>query len=205
MKEHPIIFSTDMVKAILDGSKTMTRRVVGTQPKVNETIGNISCNRIVEYWFLCDSDGDEIPDSEIKCPYGQVGDRLWVKETWGQAINISQGDTGTLYYKASNETNWQGKWKPSIFMPRWVSRIRLEITGIRVERLQKISHEDAIREGCYIKHTLAGNKVQLHPKVCDTATVHNFARLWDSINAKRGYSWKENPFVWVLEFRRIKK
>lgn len=206
--------STLMVQALLDNRKSMTRRVVKPQPKNGITIGNVSINGVTEEHFLCDSDGDEIPDTILKCPYGQIGDRLWVRETWATTKEWEDKNhkaTSEVMYKATFDNadmklfNSMGiKWKPSIFMPRHASRITLEITNIKVEKLQEITHDDAVLEGCYYNFHLSKKvSLRLHPKVIDTATVHCFANLWDSINLKRGYGWSVNPWVWCISFRRI--
>ena len=186
MKERPILFSAPMVKAILDGQKTMTRRV----------------NSIGEYYI-----------SDKKCPYGVVGDRLWVRETWYYEEHMHDSTEGMpdlpcglyshrLVYKADctdypvNVGVGRQGWKPSIFMPRWASRITLEITGISVERLQDITEEDAMKEGI---------PMEIDCPECDTARK-KFKNLWDSINGrgkKPGKAWNDNPWVWVIEFRRI--
>lgn len=165
MNEHPIIFSTEMVRAILDGRKTMTRRVI---------------NHPERY--------EHIRECDFCCPYGQVGDKLWVRESF-LIKHDYKTPKGFPYYKTNFCDDKITKWKPSIFMPRWASRITLEITGIRVERLQEISEQDAKDEGiCFY----------------DDNAVDVFRELWDSINAKRGYSWESNPFVWVIEFKWMK-
>ncbi len=195
MKEHPIIFSTEMVKAILDGRKTQTRRVIKSQPPRHwDAVKPIG-------WTWCFYKLDD-PDFHgyVKRPYGQVGDWLWVRETHTYICNPdSESDDGVVLYKASANEVQRGiyKWRPSIFMPRWASRITLEIVNIRIERLQEISEEDAKAEGIAVGRTgryLPGN--------CDYATWA-FHILWDSINAKRGYGWDSNPWVWVIEFEEV--
>lgn len=202
MEERPILFSSEMVKAILEGRKTMTRRV----------------NSIGEYYI-----------SDKKCPYGSVGDRLWVRETWYYEEHMHDSTEGMpdlpcglyshrLVYKADctdypvNVGVGRQGWKPSIFMPRWASRITLEITDIKVERLQDITKEDAIAEGI---HLCAGIDEEgcthgYHwSQVSDTDLLFNSAadayrKLWDSINGRKpGKTWKDNPWVWVVEFRRV--
>ena len=117
------------------------------------------------------------------CPYGQVGSRLWVQATWHQDTGLSSDKT--IHYKADNFSD-SYSWKPSIFMPRWASRITLEITGVRVERVQEIITKEAIAEGF-----VAGLRES------ETDAFHNF---WDSLNAKRGNGWEANPWVWAIEF-----
>ena len=176
MKERPILFSGPMVRAILDGRKTQTRRVVKPQPDWIRP--RVSDDGIAHGY--CGSG----PTDGIKCPYGTVGDRLWVRESWAKSGEV--GDA--TEYRADNPDPIGAKWRPSIHMPRWASRIDLEITGIRVERLQEISERDAMAEGCeYLTNSVARS---------------NFVKLWISINGQD--SWSANPWVWVIEFKRIK-
>lgn len=207
MKEHPILFSTPMVRAILDGNKTQTRRIVKPQPPENDLPSCPEFYHPIKY----DRYGDMIPGEkqfgiygggwDVKCPYGKPGDRLWVRETFciGKVVAgedddwyISQcKDENDIIYKEAAIREGIGlsevTWKPSIFMPRSASRITLEITGVRVERLQDISDDDALAEGIEpgrVSHVL------------------EFMELWDSINADRGYGWSTNPWVWVIEFKK---
>lgn len=166
-----------MVKAILEGRKTQTRRIIKPQPNAWHKFNN---------GFLIPELGGE----KIKCPY-QIGQTLWVRETWAESIN-SKRHGNTYIYKADG-WEYPFKWKPSIFMPRWASRFNIEVTNIRVERLQDISVEDCKKEGIEIDYFLAfGNPEQFFKT--------SFKILWDSINKKRGYGWDVNPYVWVLEF-----
>jgi hypothetical protein len=190
MKEKPILFSTPMVKAILDGRKTMTRRVMNPQPDIALGIGEV-CKH-----------GSDNANEWIKCccPY-QIGIKLWVRETFRYF------DDGDLYYKEyfgdsipvhSDDDPYKWKWTPSIFMPREASRINLEITNIRVEKLQDTSTEDIKAEGW-------DDRGLLFPNVNTDYKCRNkwFIPLWDLINAKRGYGWDVNPWVFVIEFKRI--
>jgi hypothetical protein len=213
MKERPIIFNSDEVRAILEGRKTMMRRVVkgfaldwldnaGFSPK-----------------FVAD------PDNYL-CPYGQPGDRLWVKET---TFNVEDhGYVGPVYLqsdRAAEIIDWglapsgddpaevdpeDVKLRPSIFMPKKYARIFLEVVGVRVERVQDISEEDAEREGSYL------GRCACLPRLSDKSPIEKmfqqtychihgqeFKSLWDSINAKRGYGWDTNPWVWVIEFKQV--
>lgn len=176
MNEHPILFSEKMVRAILAGKKSQTRRIVKQDPK-----GKIPFT-------------DELP-----CPYGHTGDFLWVRESW-QAQNTSglwwhevpRNDRSFWNWAFTNpvEPAYEAippRWIPSIHMPRMACRIELEITQLRIERLNNISESDAIAESC------TGENF-------DTP-VNDFIWLWDSINAERGYSWSSNPFVWVVSFQ----
>ena len=142
--------------------------------------------------------------SPFTCPYGQPGDNLWVRETWSciGAEHVKPSEIALGYpvqYKADDPTkNWRvEKWRPSIFMPRWASRFNLEIKGIRVERLQAITEADVIAEGAARRWPGPG------PEPYKRDLVGVYAYLWDSINAKRGYGWNTNPYVWVIEFMRI--
>ena len=201
MTEKPIIFSGPMIRAILEGRKTQTRRVVKPQP---------NCG--------------------LKpCPW-QVGDTLWVRETWAD----TNGECGPMIsYKAGGDrfladppsafdcskypgckfTMWCGdlrrgepghSWRSPIHMPRWASRITLEVTGIRAERLNDISEEDARKEG--IADGGCRNCGENEPCGCDNPQpdpVDAFIFEWNMINAKRGYDWHTNPWVWVLGFKRV--
>lgn len=189
MKKRPILFNGEMVRAILDGRKTQTRRVMKVPPKMVDGVG-----------IVYESD---------KCPYGQAGDRLWVRETWGTNPgneHVKPSDFvhngAHIYYKADDiKMNWQvERWRPSIHMPRWASRITLEVTNVRVERVQDISARDIRAEG--IDLTIS-EKNTVHAYHVKSYLQSHFRRLWDSINAKRGYSWDSNPWVWVVEFKVI--
>lgn len=226
MRERPIIFSTGMVYAILDGRKTQTRRPVKPQPA--GMLYHIA-ERSWQHAELIKGREREL----FKCPYWGVGTRLWVRETFalescyevgwytppfddGRPLNIHNdpidGDKWweQPHYKATDPTpeleigtgDPGMKWSPSIYMPRWASRITLEILEVRVERVQEISEEDARAEGvCDIPYMLPGeNDLRLGP---DFITRPRFARLWDSLNAKRGLGWTENPWCWCISFRRI--
>ena len=188
MKERPILFSGPMVKAILEGRKTQTRRVLKPQPpsiKGQQVWPNK--NGDWSYWI----DGSFWQD--VKCFYGVPGNRLWVRETF--AKNIPWCPHGLTYRVDHIDARGDGpahpiKWCPSIFMSRWASRITLEITGIRVERVQDISDDDAKAEGVMDIGIKARGGYR-----------SGFADLWDSTNAKRGLGWEQNPWVWVIEFK----
>lgn len=216
MKERPIIFSTEMVKATIDGRKSQTRRIV--KPRL---VPFIEQSNLVNGKVCL-----ETLDCEIPCPYGQVGDKLWVRETWaiadlpldqefGDIITTSLVGFGLEYLKAcemiykADDADNESRWKPSIHMPRWASRITLEITEVRVEKLQEITGKDAIAEGInWPPSPRIYNRVLSGKEHIDTYNYErptaNFQRLWDSINAKRGYSFKSNPWVWVISFKRLK-
>jgi hypothetical protein len=189
-KERPILFKGEMVRAILEGRKTQTRRIVKPQPYLDDR-GNL----IYDKWnFGQTAFGKPNLDNlaKMKCPYGQVGDRLWVRETWGICPDYNQ-----VKYKADRGSDDRDvyKWKPSIHMKRKYSRINLEITGIRIERLQDITEKDAQTEGV--------SRLNLGDLGIET-NKSAFRSLWDNINASMGYGWNKNPWVWVVEFRRVK-
>lgn len=204
MKEYPILFKGEMVKAILGDRKTQTRRVIPND------------------LMMCLSPEDE-PEKFVEwCKYGAFGDRLWVRETWSpvptSAYNVMVYDPNDPSVGAVHRAGWAVAnpgtgWKPSIHMPRWASRITLEITGVRVERVQDICEEDAIAEGI---ESCTDNLGQIHsnPTRLYMAFPERgggffrardaFECLWDSINAKRGVGWSENPWVWVVTFKRLR-
>ena len=187
MKERPILFSGAMVRAILGGRKTQTRRVIKPQPAATER-GRPWCS---------------MEDLLARCPYGQPGDELWVRETFAYI------DEKHVIYRASEGIEVEEvlgrklhSYKPSIHMPRWASRIQLRVTGVRVERVQEITDEDVVAEGIDIgKAPYPEDQPMLRDFDVDFETA--FRDLWDSINAKRGYSWKSNPWVWVVTFAKI--
>jgi len=191
MKTRPIIFNGRMVNAILNDIKIQTRRVI--KPQFNEIWGfgvQIGSDYFSVHVDIKTRNGWRW----INCPYGKPGDKLWVRETWK---NLPDGGIG---YRASpDETCRVGNfilianWKPSIHMPRWASRIMLEIENIKVERLQEISESDAALEGV---PGIATHKP--YPR----QYRDSFEVLWDSINAKRGYPWESNPWVWVIQFKK---
>ena len=247
MKERPIIFNGEMIRAILDGRKTQTRRPVRPQPQLDES-------RYEHGFWMRDYDVPEdwvymhrrangiiypLDNSAIECPYS-VGDRLWVRETWrvgawsentgslaidyradgycrAEWIEIpdDDGDIFNMYWVQSTDDaekvfgrqelySWEigqspCRWRPSIHMPRWASRITLEITEVRIQRVQEITEEDARAEGIDMD-------IPLMPHVPGMGATHPsavFSDLWDSIYAKRGFGWDSNPAVWVIEFRRV--
>lgn len=239
-KERPIPFSGAMVRAILEGRKAQTRRVMKVQPPGDGYIAS----RLTDSTFAGDRKNIgrlhwiKMHDSELRivdagetyfdCPYGQIGDRLWVRETWGNVAHQidDNGDlrkwnpdrpatkvneikfgsgyySGHIIYRADGEFEWcndygeqNSCWHRSIHMPRAASRITLEVTNIRIERLKDISEEDAKAEGCDYSQTNAAISVGWFEK-----PVSAFRRLWESINGVE--SWDLNPWVWVIEFKRV--
>jgi len=181
----PIIFSTPMVQAILDGKKTQTRRVI----KIDDAPEN---------WKISIA-GTSIVRTEpydVKLPRYAAGDILWVREAWCKNENPNSPNYGGYEYYADYEgAHCQSliKWRSPIFMPREAARLFLKVKTVRVERLQDITEEDAIAEG--MSNTLVDGVVFISAK-------GNFHVFWDSLNIKRGYGWDTNPWVWVIEFER---
>lgn len=206
MKERGILFSAPMVRALLDGSKTQTRRAVKGLPDACKSISQH--HEIAGAFFLRDEDGRVI-NKLIICPYGQPGDRLWVRETWSthacfDAVRPSDLTTRSVHYWSDGEVQ-TGKRRPSMFMPRWASRITLEITGVRVERLQDISEADAMAEGIDLERLAESQDkfdMVADENMTGRATAASYYRsLWGSINGAG--SCDANPWVWAVEFRRI--
>ncbi|MEB5922773.1 hypothetical protein [Franconibacter daqui] len=211
MKERGMIFNAEMVKAIIDGRKTMTRRIVNPQAELTKGSGFSWKGHL--YGSGSDDRETNRNFAHIKCPFGKPGDRLWVRETWAEAgasaPNLKLYRANYPEHVPSHYENVppaeEIRWKPSIHMPRWASRITLEITGVRVERLNSISEQDALAEGidaenlydsqdnydCIADHNFTGRP---------TAAGH-FSYLWQSIYGVE--SWQANPWVWVIEFRVI--
>lgn len=198
MKERPILFKGEMVRAILNGSKSQTRRAMKPQPPefVRVRLGGNS----LEHHFFDDGRDGEVarnwPDRNIfsLCPHGKTGDHLWVRETWKNSANVQPPIDEPYIYAADLGPNgamkWAATWKPSIHMPRAASRITLEITGVRVEKLQDISRGDAMAEGCPFPNMQDGEDPRQW-----------YADLWESINGVD--SWNANPWVWCISFRRV--
>lgn len=213
IKERPILFSAPMVRAILAGTKTQTRRVVRPQPSRGmELWGSESEPQDGEFTFS--GNGNEL---FVKCPYGAVGSRLWVRETWQvwtefdgiKASDLPEEMRARLNYPADGNV-WDARLRPSLHMPRWASRITLEITKIRVERLNDISNEDAAAEGAYgavlSKTRLMDEAARFERRVFQSGSPvvtrrAEFAALWESINGEG--SWDKNPWGWVIEFKRV--
>lgn len=193
IKERPILFSAPMVRAILEGHKTVTRRPVKGQALK----------------WLADFTPDYVADPENRlCPYGYPGDRLWVRETWAQPSNLDPAPTvyRATYPDCLKGEGWENlppidaiRWKPSIHMFRRDSRILLEITAVRVERLQDISERDCIAEGVGLTPNAEGMKLTI-PLGASLAKTW-FSGYWESINGPG--SLEANPWVWVVEFKRV--
>lgn len=223
VKERPILFSGPMVRAILDGRKTQTRRVAKLT-----SAGHVKEPRGHRRWHPGD------PEAAFACPYGQPGDRLWVRETWWRPIDFwtpagcwKRGCRTQVRYAADDEVRSvdidreqydklvgmkAGK-RPSIHMPRWASRITLEVESVRVDKVQDISEDDIDLEGvhcprcrgCGVVRTYGEGGVLIGDDCpypgCGDTSVPWFRELWDSTNAKRGVGWDANPWVWVVGFK----
>ncbi|MES2888668.1 MAG: hypothetical protein V4739_11725 [Pseudomonadota bacterium] len=183
MTDRPILFSAPMVRALLAGTKTQTRRVLKPNPKATVTYTRLGMGAL--------------------CPYGQAGDRLWVREAWARTT-VFPGTEMVVYRESDNRTDYGGPWKPSIHMFRRDSRITLEITGVRVERLQDISEADAKAEGATpIPDPCDHVRLACADIGCTGPQPYRagFRALWQSINGHG--SWEANPWLWVVEFRRL--
>ena len=227
MKERPVLFSAPMVRTILEGKKTQTRRIVAMPRKRDWYV-------VVDHgngWWPYQSDDGEsdLCDDSMEhpyiCPYGQPGDRLWVKETWRPRLALSPWDVVITYAADGQQRtikdgdfgdrDWtmpkaavHGNVTP-LFMPRWASRITLEVTDVRVERLQDISEADAKAEGVeghYIKdgwywrnYSLSNEDASTSPML--TNAKDSYRTLWEKLNSPG--SWAANPWVWVVSFRRL--
>ena len=193
MKEHPILFSGAMVRAILEGRKTQTRRVIKMHHRKDCPFSYDENDDTGYEWVDAGPDfsGHDYrqPCRCINFPYGDIGDRLWVRETFNGGV-----DGIPVVYRATNPELNGAPWKPSIHMPRTLSRINLEVTAVRVEQIQDITREDVYAEGL--------QRGEGWGPLGRLGSVDGFSDLWDSINAKRGYSWVSNPWVWVIEFER---
>ena len=213
IKERPIIFSSEMVRAILNNRKSQTRRIIKPQPI------DILPMKVPNEWVTLDTINPH-HGKIIKCPYGIPGDILWVRETWCPVDDTEYDGEKWVDYSAtpryaepgvSHPAGWENSpdddlgalhWRPSVFMPRWASRITLEIINVCAERVQDISEEDAKAEGIDV----------LKVNVPDPESGFNvgdplesyrdvFAWYWNKLNAKRGFGWDNNPFVWCISFK----
>jgi hypothetical protein len=202
--ERPILFSGSMVRATLDDRKTQTRRVAKHRRRAFASVA------FDLPWIWARLIGAPGPDMQhsVRCPYGQPGDRLWVRETLRRfGGSVEYAADGDLHRDA--EWVWKRAHLPSIHMPRGLSRLTLELTGVRVERVQDISEADAQAEGverasdpdeCTSEDAALNAECGYFPP---RSYVDGYRLLWDSLNAARGYGGDANPWVWVLEFRRL--
>lgn len=242
MAIKPILFNTEMVRAILDGRKTCTRRVIKPQPQSRLCYTYAGSHKgCIGKWTYPNRGAHEFWGEEYKLPENikdeelskqwnppyQTDDILYVWETWQYLYELDGNeqiieDTGKYYYAATDTISFNTyvdenglehehvPWKPSIHMPKEAARIWLEVTDVRVERLQKITNDEAVKEGIYVSNCKDCNK----PFGCDTCPdegydeIDEFAELWDSTIKKSDldrYGWNVNPWVWVIKFERCKK
>ncbi|WP_375591562.1 hypothetical protein [Chitiniphilus eburneus] len=224
MAERPILFSAPMVRAILDGRKTQTRRVTKLQPRTKADIGHYGAGMP----FIRNSDPLR---PNLACPFGQPGDRLWLRESWRSTVDLDQYsgsriaemclDAGysqpwaPIQYEAdAARCNWMhtrtpphdgaplpGRYRHARFMPRWASRLLLGITAVRIERLHDISEADAIAEGIERREDATGDWAHYLDTGLTTDAVGSYRSLWELINGQE--SWRANPWVWVIEFERL--
>ena len=231
-QEHPILFSGPLVRAILDGKKTQTRRIIRPPHGIGWVAGGPiirTAADLADPWFRWEREQSfaELEFRDVRCPLGKPGDRLWVRETW-RLTDFASYDTDR--YSAAVEMRADGArpfrkeggpemlhercdWRPSIHMPRWASRISLEVTDVRVQRLQEITEAEIGTEGVRLDDggvaACAFERAEYYqsggspiggrsPEVC------GFAALWDSIYGRSaGGSWGENPWVWAVSFKRV--
>lgn len=226
MTEKPILFNAEMVRAVLSGNKTQTRRTLKPAP-----LPQVARWIISDHWWIPEAISEAVKKqfittwpNAIKCPYGQAGDQLWVRETWSHdCYPYPLSNDPFFHYRADYlddplgadlEHSLDGirrKWLPSIHMPRKASRIQLEITNVRVERLQDISEEDAIAEGIQrvsYRPLGKGNPIDAYSIGKDDGRSNlyrtaqeAYKKLWQSINGAE--SWQANPWVWVIEFKKL--
>lgn len=220
MKERPILFSAPMVRAILEGRKTQTRRVVKCDTyKIKRKASPLEWDsgradsRMVDAETLMSQKGyglfiaEEGPVFGLRSPFGKPMDRLWVRETWATSRLYDLmppreiPPNKELFYAADGKDGWNNnaRVRQSIFMMRWASRITIEITDVRVERLQDITEDDAKAEGVNTKLETYSFELKTSEKF---GYRYSFSYLWDSINAKK-HPWTSNPWVWVIEFKLV--
>lgn len=239
-KEKSILFNTEMVRAILDGRKATTRRIIKRQGKYTpdfcgrdkfyKLVDKLNYDKHLYAGFYCDNDifehegKKQIDALYWKAPY-QPGDVLWIRETWfhGDILDSNEDivDSNITLYRADRlreDIDYElMKWRPSIFMPKKLARIFLKVTGVKVQRLQDMTDEEAWKEGNMVKPLFCQDR---NCNDCKHATKnykgwgdcyegdcqgarHYFKSLWDSLYEKKGYGWDINPWVWVIEFERI--
>lgn len=215
VKERPILMSAPMVRAILANTKTQTRRVVkwrGLEPGLNLGFSGLRVECLGSNWVLTipTRTSWENRSSPMLCPYGHPGDRggnhLWVRETWAAPHAFDHLPprlipAGARFHYRATEDAGGLRWRPSIFMPRWASRILLEVTEVHVERLQSISEADAKAEGA--PDYEEGIDAPPLDKTCVWSYRSSYLRVWETINGPE--SWDANPWVWAVSFRNVSK
>jgi hypothetical protein len=208
-KIHPMLFSTPMVKAILEGRKTQTRRIVKYKKEiVNPQVGFSAFTNNGNFAVRGIHKNGQFGESFFKVPIN-IGDVIWVRETWQETtwVHPSNSEYGYIYKASENGTEWSEnsenwKWKPSLFMPKNACRLFLEVLDVRIEKLNEISENDAIEEGIEFSSEF-GYKLYSKNSFFSKhlSATDSYMSLWESINGKD--SWKENPFVWVYTFKLV--
>lgn len=190
MKTRPILFQPEMARANWDGLKTRSRRIMKPQPD-----GCVAFSQpVLHDGVAIFRNPHSILRQDIRCPYGAPGSLLWVREPhYVERAGYKDGSDQFILYRATDPDAPVGAWTPAIHMPRWASRMTLELTEVRVERLQDISEEEAEREGVAQAFETPSGAVQSYPRY-----TWGFCKLWRSINGPR--SWDANPWVWVLAY-----
>jgi hypothetical protein len=200
MTERPILFSAPMIRALLEGRKTQTRRVLKTQPI---DVIPMKGDKRGKQW-VCLMQKDPPRGQIFTCRYGVAGNKLWVKETFRLANDPrspADDPQPCAIYRADDPGVWGAPWKSPLFMPRKWSRLTLTITDVRVQRVQDISEADARSEGCGNDHGVKWPDGD--PGYAHNVYRRNYCRLWDYINGKKDgekFSWSKNPFVWAISF-----
>lgn len=200
MAERPIIFSAESVKAILEDRKSQTRRVIKPQPPDDG-------KPLALYNGYPGVTPSGVANHVIGCPFGTVGDRLWVRETWGYTAkwpaSLAKQQKAPPAYKADAPDGGH-TWFSPLFMPRWASRLTLELTAVRVERLQDITLKDALAEGYPDAKHWQSYDWSGDGSYIANAPISYYQNLWQQLNGKKpGFAWQDNPFVFVLEFKRV--
>ena len=234
MKERPIVFSANMIKAILAGAKTQTRRIINGAPKnaghveysVPEKCGS-GCTHTGHDGYALFFEGPTVYSrglASVKCRHGIAGDQLWVRERWRTHERPADGVDGIMYaadqsfrriedtakaadawVEAHDNDRFCGRWRSPLFLPRWASRIQLEITGVRVERLNAITEVDAIAEGmAHAPPFPSDDEGDCWTSRRDINRAR-FEYLWCELHGWKPNAWVLNPWVWVLDFKRVER
>lgn len=201
MSEYPIVMAAESIRAIQAGRKTQTRRVWRDAP-VSMAWAGVTHDG---WWAGHDADGHEL--CRVRCPYGRPGDLLWVRETWAFPHEHSTNyivDKVPAIYRADGVIE-ADHWRSPRFMPRAASRITLKVVDVQLQRLQEISYQDVEAEGYNVVNRLP---LMLPPgtdavKIVEYIARETYREAWDALNARRGYPWASNPWVWVVSFTKI--
>ena len=229
MKEHPMLFTAELIQKIISGEKTMTRRIITKRNSRMIGLDDYKFDELEDDRLCLSKNSDHLiyclsivphpthPEYGHIYPRMEVGDRIWVKETfsndWEHNRVFYRADAvgNTVTYLLDGSSGFGGgvgeaqisKWIPSIFMPRWASRITLEITAVSPERLQDIRNEDAVKEGFHNHYEFERGAGGAAYQNCINRAEWTFAEGWDKLNTKQDCTWKSNPMVWVIRFKNI--